>query len=624
MGAAPDLKLSEGDLKAFWGPRLEKIGRSLSIDMTLGEQQTFDTLLKLWQRRVARTPTSVCVETLGHQLSFADVDRASDAVAAFLMADTKLKAGDSVGVLMPNISQYVIAILGIMKAGLVVSNINPLYTEREVKHQLTDAKIKVVFCLSNVALALSRVAGEVGVHRVIETDLFDLESAPKRYLKNFIVRYLKKMVPPHRYEKTVERCAMLSVLEEGQALLLQDTSIQRLKQVRDKTATEHVAFYQYTGGTTGGSKGAMLTHYGLSSNVVSAYQSGLQSLQTRDQQGLVDGAHGWMALPLPLYHIYSLHCFFLFGVAKGLGVALIPNPRDWDGFMKVLKSRTFDVMPGIQTLFVALMNRPDFAEAHLERTFVLSAGMGLSPEVYRHWESLVGKTLIEGFGLTEASPVLTFNPYKETVAGSAGFPISGTLLKLRDPQTGHDLPLGDKSLAGEVLVKGPQVMKGYLSREAETRAMITEDGWLRTGDLGQLDERGYLYIVGRIKEMMIVSGFNVYPDELETVALSNSHILEAAAVSVPDAQTGERIVIYCVPIFEGQKSHEEQLKDIKEGLQKTFANSLTGYKRPREIRFCASLPKSPVGKILRRFVKERAEKQAREGESSQPTLEPGF
>ncbi len=627
MSAKQIFQLSDSQVRAFWEPKLQEIGRSIDIDLNFGTSSPHDTLIKLWNRRLQRSADSIALETLGQSLSFRQVDEASNALATYLLTESGLQSGDVVAILMPNISQYVVSVLAIMKAGMIVTNVNPLYTEREIKHQLNHSKAQLVICLANTASNLARVVQETAVKKVIETDLFDLEAPLKRALKNTLVRYVKKMVPAHSYPKSVTHVRFPRALTLGWHSWRKDPKAwaEKLRNISELCDCKKPAFYQYTGGTTGGSKGAMLSHWGMTTNVVSAYYSGLMTLRYRDLEVLNDGAHGWIALPLPLYHIYSLHCFFLFTVATGLAVSLIPNPRDLESFMKTLKSRTFDVMPGIQTLFVALMSRPDFEEAHFERTYTLSAGMGLAAEVYRQWEKRVGKAIIEGFGLTEASPVATFNPYDRPMPSSCGLPIGGTLMKLRDSQSGDDLPLGDPTAVGEIFIKGPQVMLGYLDNPSETKAMITDDGWMRTGDLGVIDAKGYIHIVGRIKEMIIVSGFNVYPDEIESVALETHLVAEVAAVGVPDSHSGEKVVVYCVPsgLAAGEFSLEQLLR-LKEQLQEAFHKNLTNYKRPHAIHFCRSLPKSPIGKILRRLVRDRALETARSGETKVPVIEPAF
>lgn len=591
--------ISDLEVKEYWHNVLKNFKRPTEISYEEG-----DTLIKIWKRRVSLSKRYNCIEFLDKSYTFYEVDKMSDSVAAYLLESKHLKVGDSIAVQMPNIGQYIIAVLGILKAGMTVVNCNPLYTETELEYQLKDSNSKAIFILSNVALAASNIIEKTNIKVVIETDLFDIHGVASKYIKNFVVKHVKKMVPKHDFPNSLNYTRFNDVLSSGKLLLqnkpleLSDVFITKNIKVKHDTP----AFYQYTGGTTGVSKGAILTHKNMTYNAVSAHHSGLLTLFNKDKDTTKYKdtiSHGYICLPLPLYHIYSLHTFFLFTVMTGLCGVLIPNPRDFDSFIKTLKNHDYNVMPAIQTLLIALMKHKDFNKVNWKDCFVLNAGMGLSPEIYQKWEDATQTKVVEGYGLTECSPTVLCNPWYAPEKGKVGIPICGTYCKLQD-DNGNDIPLGSgDNFAGEILVKGPQVMAGYLNKKEETDNIFTKDGWLKTGDYATVSESGQIAIVGRKKELIIVSGFNVYPDEVENAVLGSGLVSECAAIGVPDSVNGEKIIVYVVP----NGSFKEE--DLKKKLQEHSAKSLTNYKRPKDFRFVKELPKSPVGKVLRRLVKEQ-------------------
>lgn len=507
--------------------------------------------------------------SLGRTLSFQELDELADAFAVYLQSYTDLEPGDRIAVQLPNIVQYPVVLLGAMRAGLVVVNTNPLYTASEMRHQFCDSGAKALVIHKSMARNAEQILDDTEIETVFVTQVGDLHSFLKRVLINAAVKYVKKMEPSFNLP---------------QAIQLFDALDQCLGQipVPVEINSEDIAVLQYTGGTTGVSKGAMLTHANLVSNV----------LQTSDCINAVGG--GWqntVIAPLPLYHIYAFTLAQIVLLAGGHSV-LIPNPRDMPGFIKELGNWQTSTFLGLNTLFVGLCNQPAFADidfSHLRMT--VSGGMALTHAAAEQWEQATGCSIMEGYGLTETSPVVSVNPYGGIQIGSIGLPLQNTEIKVIDAD-GATLPTEQP---GELCVRGPQVMKGYWHKTHETEAVFTADGYLRTGDVAVLQQDGYLRIVDRAKDMIITSGFNVYPSEVEDVICDHPDVLECAVIGVPDSVCGEAVKAFVV-------STSDKLS--QDTVQKWCHSQLTGYKIPKSVEFSAELPKTNVGKVLRRKLRE--------------------
>ncbi|BAO28321.1 long-chain-fatty-acid--CoA ligase [Sulfuritalea hydrogenivorans] len=509
---------------------------------------------------------------MGASLSFGDVDDLSRRVAAWLQSKGLAK-GARVAVMMPNVLQYPVSIFGVLRAGCIVVNVNPLYTSRELEHQLNDSGAEAIIVLENFAATVQQVIGRTRVRHVVVATMGDL-LGPKGLLVNFAVRRLKKLVPPFRLPDATSFKAMVA------------------KSAPDSLAAvdvgpEDIAFLQYTGGTTGVSKGAMLVHRNIIANLeqVSAWLAPL--IDERNPHVIVT--------PLPLYHIYSLTCNCLMMMKEGGCNLLIPNPRDIPGFIKELRRNRFTAITGLNTLYNALIHHPEFASIDFSELRMASAGgMAMQKPVADRWQELTGVPILEGYGLSETAPVVTSNPATATgFSGTIGLPVPSTTVSIRDDE-GLPLPPGQ---AGEICVAGPQVMTGYWQRPDETAQVMAADGAFMTGDIGVMDERGYVKIVDRKKDMILVSGFNVYPSEIEEVVSACPGVGECCAVGVIDAKSGE------VPkIFVVRKDPALGEKELIEYCRK----NLTAYKQPRHFEFRTELPKSNVGKILRRTLRDEA------------------
>lgn len=506
---------------------------------------------------------------LGRYISFKELDELSATFAAYLQQN-QFKKGDPIALMMPNLLQYPVALLGILRAGMVAVNVNPLYTPRELKHQLQDSGAKAIIILKNFATTLEKIQDEVKLDKVIVTEIGDLLPAPKRWAVNFAVRYLKKMVPAYQLNNTIE---FNQVLAKGA----------KQDYIRPDIVGSDLAFLQYTGGTTGVSKGAMLTHRNMVANLeqVSAVVN-----------PLIDNGHEVVITALPLYHIFALTANCLTFMKHGGLNVLITNPRDMPGFVKELKKFKFTVIPGVNTLFNGLLHTPGFSELDFSYLKVaLGGGMAVQRSVAEQWAKVTGTVLLEGYGSTECAPVVTTNPYDITAyTASIGVPVPSTDVKIVD-DNGQEMPIGE---VGELWVKGPQVMVGYLGRpEATTEAI--KDGWFATGDMGTMDDKGFFRIVDRKKDMILVSGFNVYPNEIEDVVASHPKVLEVAAIGVPHEATGEMVKVFVVK--KDASLTERELRDF-------CRENLTPYKVPKLVEFRTELPKTNVGKILRRALKE--------------------
>ncbi|WP_144208497.1 long-chain-fatty-acid--CoA ligase FadD [Shewanella donghaensis] len=531
----------------------------------------FSSLVDMFETAVSKYADQPAFINMGATLTYRKLEERSRAFAAYLQNELKLEKGDRVALMMPNLLQYPIALFGILRAGMVVVNVNPLYTPRELKHQLVDSGAKAIVVVSNFARTLEEVVAETAVESVIITGLGDQLSAPKRTLVNFIVKYIKKMVPKYDLPHAL---SFRESLTKGR----------RLQYVKPEISNDDLSFLQYTGGTTGVSKGAMLTHGNVVSNVLQA--NGAYS------PALEDGVE-FVVTALPLYHIFALTVNCLLFLHKGSNNLLITNPRDMPAFVGELKKYPFTALTGVNTLFNALVNNEDFKNLDFSRLkFSIGGGMAVQKAVADKWQTITKTRLLEGYGLTEASPLVTCCPYNlEGYNGSIGFPAPSTFIQVRDDD-GKVLAQGE---TGELFAKGPQVMKGYWQRPEETTKVIDKDGWLATGDIGYMDEMGFFFIVDRKKDMILVSGFNVFPNEVEDVVALHPKVIEVAAVGVPNDASGELVKIFVVA-KDNSLTEGEIIKHCRQHL--------TGYKIPKLVEFRDELPKSNVGKILRRELRD--------------------
>ncbi|MFP1917740.1 long-chain-fatty-acid--CoA ligase FadD [Lonsdalea quercina] len=532
----------------------------------------YSSLMELFENSMARNADRPAFINMGETMTFRQLEQRSRAFAAYLQHQLKLKKGDRVALMMPNLLQYPIALFGILRAGMVVVNINPLYTPRELEHQLNDSGASAMVIVSNFAHTLEKVVFNTPVKHVILTRMGDQLSAAKGTLVNFVVKYIKRLVPKYYLPDAI---SFRSVLQQGK----------QMPYVRPELDRGDLAFLQYTGGTSGVSKGAMLTHRNLLANLT----------QIRAAYGsLLHEGNDLVVTALPLYHIFALLVNCLLFIEMGGQNLLITNPRDIPGMVKELARHPFTVISGVNTLFNALLNNDEFHRLNFS-TLHLSVGGGASVQqaVAERWEALTGNHLLEGYGLTESSPLVTGNPYDmQQYTGSVGLPIPSTEVRIVD-ENANDVALGD---AGELWVRGPQVMKGYWNQPEETAAVL-KDGWLATGDIVTSDDQGFLRIVDRKKDMILVSGFNVYPNEIEDVIVRHPDVVEAAAVGVPSEISGEAVKVFVV------RRPGSVLET--EALIAHCRRYLTGYKVPRQFEFRDELPKSNVGKILRRELRDQ-------------------
>ncbi|RAO76105.1 long-chain-fatty-acid--CoA ligase [Dyella jiangningensis] len=517
--------------------------------------------------------------SFGKQLSYGQIDELSRQFAGYLTGVLKLSKGDRIAIMMPNVLQYPIALFGALRAGMVVVNTNPMYTARELKHQLEDAGAKAIVVLDNFAATLQQVVAETEVKHVITTGIGDLLGL-KGVAINFVLKNVKKMVPPYSIPHAVR---FRDALSQGASHPLPKVQL----------GHDDIAFLQYTGGTTGVAKGAMLTHGNMVANMM--------------QAGAWIGANAKpgeevIITALPLYHIFSLTANGLVFMRLGGLNWLITNPRDMPGFVKELKKSNFTALTGVNTLFNGLLNTPGFAELDFSRLHLsLGGGMAVQRAVAERWKKVTGCTLVEAYGLTETSPAACINPLDlKDYNSSIGLPIPSTDIAIWSEEN-QPLPIGE---VGELMVRGPQVMKGYWQRPEETAKVLGSDGWLHTGDIARMDENGYVYIVDRKKDMILVSGFNVYPNEVEDVVMQHPGVAEVAAVGVPDEHSGEVVKLFVV-----RKDPNLTVEELK----KFCHDNLTGYKRPKLIEFRDSLPKSNVGKILRRELRDEKKPAAAHG-----------
>ena len=526
-------------------------------------------------RRYAHRPAARCME---RTLSFGQIDELSQALGAWLQS-TGLKHGERVALMMPNVPQYMVAIAAVLRAGYAVVNVNPLYTARELEHQLKDSGAKAIIVLENFATTLEEAIDATEVQHVVVTGLGDLIGWWKGRFINFAVRHLRKMVP--EYHLPLDRGRTVStwrdVLEQGRRMSLR----------RAEITPDDVAFLQYTGGTTGISKGATLLHRNVVANVLQTEAWFGPKLEEIGDKQLT------IVCALPLYHIFALTICYLMGARMGSQNLLIPNPRDIPGLINTLRSVKVNMFPAVNTLFNALANEPEFAKLDWSGLKVSNGGgMAVQQATAEKWMRITGCPVVEGYGLSETSPVATSNRLDLTgFTGTIGLPIPSTEIAIRDDE-GRDVPLGQP---GEICIRGPQVMAGYWNRPDETAKVMTEDGFFKSGDVGIMDERGYVRIVDRKKDMILVSGFNVYPTEIEQVVSLHPGVLECAAIGIPDERAGEAVKLFVVK-KDGATLSED---DIAAYCRENF----TAYKRPKHIEFRDDLPKSNVGKILRRELR---------------------
>ncbi|MCU5775793.1 long-chain-fatty-acid--CoA ligase FadD [Erwiniaceae bacterium BAC15a-03b] len=539
----------------------------------------YTSLVDLFEQAAKRYADQPAFINMGQVMTFRKLEERSRAFAAYLQEGLGLKKGDRVALMMPNLLQYPIALFGVLRAGMIVVNVNPLYTPRELEHQLNDSGASAIVLVSNFAHTLEKVVEKTQVKHVILTRLGDQLSPAKATLVNFVVKYIKRLVPKYNLPHAI---SFRSAMHQGY----------RLQYVRPDVINEDLAFLQYTGGTTGVAKGAMLTHRNMQANLE----------QTKATYGsLLQDGNETVVTALPLYHIFALTVNCLLFVELGGRNLLITNPRDIPGLVKELGKYPFTAITGVNTLFNALLNDKDFNRLDFS-SLRLSAGGGMSVQkaVAERWEKLTGHYLLEGYGLTECSPLVSVNPYDITCHnGSIGLPVPSTDIKLVD-DAGNDVVEGEP---GELCIKGPQVMLGYWQHPQATDEVL-KNGWLHSGDIVTVDHEGFLRIVDRKKDMILVSGFNVYPNEIEDVLMQHAKVREAAAIGVPSDLSGEAVKV-CIVKKDDSLTKDELIAHCR--------RLLTGYKVPKIVEFRDELPKSNVGKILRRELRDEAIKAAKSG-----------
>ena len=555
-------------------PWLQSYPKGVPAEIDVNE---FHSVVSVFDASVAKYRDRPAYSSFGKTLTYGETDALVEQFAAYLLGELKLKKGDRVALMMPNCLQYPIATFGVLRAGLTVVNVNPLYTARELKHQLVDAGVTALVVVDNFGDTVEQVIADTQVKQVITTGLGDLLGA-KGTIVNFVLKYIKKMVPNYHLKGAIR---FKQALRLGSRHTLPKVEIDH----------DDVAFLQYTGGTTGVAKGAMLTNRNLIAN--------MQQASAWISASGIEMGKEWIITALPLYHIFALTANGLVFMKFGGCNHLITNPRDMKGFVKELKSVRFTAITGVNTLFNGLLNTPGFDTVDFSSLKVtLGGGMAVQRAVAERWKKTTGVTLVEAYGLTETSPAACINPL--TLAeynGSIGLPIPSTDACIKD-DNGNILALGE---VGELCIRGPQVMKGYWQRPEETAKAIDADDWLHTGDMAKMDEHGFFYIVDRKKDMILVSGFNVYPNEVEDAVMAHPGVLEVAAVGVPDEHSGEVVKLFVV---------RKDPNLTEEALKQFCRENLTGYKRPKLIEFRDSLPKSNVGKILRRELRDEKKPSA--------------
>ena len=555
---------------------LKQYPKGVPAEIDINEYASVSEVFEESAGKYATRPAFTC---MGKTLTFAELDTLSTAFGAWLQG-MGCKKGTRVALMMPNILQYPVALFGTLRAGCTVVNVNPLYTARELEHQLSDSGAEILICVENFANTVAMVVGRTKVRQVVITSIGELLGF-KGIAVDFVIRHVKKMVPAYTLPGAIR---LSDALAAGR-----QRTLERVPQGHDD-----IAFLQYTGGTTGVAKGAMLLNRNIVANMLQA-RAWLQPFLKPDRREIV-------ITPLPLYHIFSLTANCLCFMTLGAENVLIPNPRDIPGFVKEMGKFKFTAFTGVNTLFNALVNNDDFRKLDFSSLqLTLGGGMAVQEAVAKKWKDITGVPLIEAYGLTETSPAATINPLDLTeFNGSIGLPISSTEVTLRD-DAGNTVDLGQP---GEICIRGPQVMAGYWHRQDETDKVIDKDGWFASGDVGVMDDRGFVRIVDRKKDMILVSGFNVYPNEIEGVVAGHPGVLECAAVGVPDSKSGEAVKLFVVK-KDPALTNEDVLKYCREHL--------TSYKIPRHLEFRSELPKSNVGKILRRELRDEMKRQPAAG-----------
>ncbi|AVO33629.1 long-chain-fatty-acid--CoA ligase [Ottowia oryzae] len=535
----------------------------------------YSSLVALIEDSFKRFADRTAYSFMGKDVSYAETDEQSRALAAYLQG-LGLARGDRVAIMMPNVPQYPAAVAAVLRAGLVVVNVNPLYTARELEHQLKDSGAKAIVIIENFAQTLDKCIAATPVKHVVLASMGDRLGGLKGMIVNFVVRKIKKLVPPFNLPGAVR---YNDAVAKGRGARFTAPAI----------GPDDVAVLQYTGGTTGVSKGAMLLHRNLIANV-------LQSEAWNDpvMKRVPSNEQPTSVCALPLYHIFAFTVNMMLGLRTGGKTILIPNPRDLPATLKELSKHTFHSFPAVSTLFNGIAHHPDFNKVNWKNLKVsVGGGMAVQSAVAKLWLEKTGCPICEGYGLSETSPSATCNPVtNKEFTGTIGLPLPGTYIKILD-DAGNELPLGE---AGEIAIKGPQVMAGYWQRPDETAKVMTADGYFRSGDIGIMDERGYTRIVDRKKDMILVSGFNVFPNEVEDVVAGMPGVLEVAAVGVPDERMGEAVKLVIV---------KKDPALTEDAVRQFCHDNLTGYKRPRVIEFRTELPKTPVGKVLRRELRDK-------------------
>jgi len=552
---------------------LKQYPQGVPADIDVEQYPSLVALLEESFKKYAALPA---YRFMGKTVTFAQVDEASRALAAYLQAQG-LNPGDRVALMMPNVPQYPVAVAAVLRAGYVVVNVNPLYTPRELEHQLKDSGAKLMIMVENFATTLQQVLAAVPTKKIVLTALGDMLGFPKKLIVNYVVRNVKKMVPAYTLPGAVQ---FNDALAQGRGKAFKPAQV----------GPDDIAVLQYTGGTTGVSKGAVLLHRCLVANILQAeawYQPALKKIPQGEQIVTI--------CALPIYHIFGFNTNMMLGMRMGGCNILIANPRDLPSVFKELKGQKFHSFPAVNTLFNAMAHHPEFGTVDWSGLVIsVGGGMAVQSATAKLWLEKTGCPIVEGYGLSETSPSATCNPVDSTAySGNIGLPMPNTELTLLDDD-GNEVPLGTP---GEIAIKGPQVMAGYWQRPDETAKVMTADGFFRTGDIGVVDERGYFRIVDRKKDMILVSGFNVYPNEVEDVVTQMPGILECAAVGVPDAKAGEAVKLVIV---------RSDPKVTEADVRKFCEAQLTGYKRPKTVEFRTELPKTPVGKILRRELRDKA------------------
>ena len=558
----------------FWN---DKRPAGVPLDIDVAE---YKSVIEVFERSCKKFADRPAFSNMGVTLTYAELERYSAAFAGYLQAHTDLMPGDRIAVQMPNVLQYPIAVFGALRAGLIVVNTNPLYTAREMRHQFKDSGARALVYLNMFGAKVKEVLPDTDIQYLIEAKMGDLMPTAKGWLVNTLVSKVKKMVPAYSLPQAI---SFKSALHQGKG-----KSIKPLN-----AGLKDIAVLQYTGGTTGLAKGAMLTHGNLVANMQQA--RACLSQFAADGQALLREGQEVMIAPLPLYHIYAFTANCMCMMVTGNHNVLITNPRDIGGFIKELKNWRFSALLGLNTLFVALMDHPDFKTLDFSSLKLTnSGGTALVKATAERWEQLTGCRITEGYGLTETSPVACTNPYgDQSRIGTVGLPVPGTTLKVINDE-GVEQPLGER---GELCIKGPQIMKGYWQKPEATNEVLDAEGWFKSGDIAVIDPDGFVRIVDRKKDMIIVSGFNVYPNEIEDVVMAHPKVANCAVIGVPDERSGEAVKLFVVAREAGVS-----LEELKAYCKENF----TAYKVPKHIVLRESLPMTPVGKILRRELRDIA------------------